>query len=112
MDLRAAVHTITADGAGAKVIIPGGLTSTGPVDWLMVYWTHRQVPPGPTSSDKVLFELVLEWVMSNLLVIITVVMVVMVVYFIVPSEMGRKRREEELVVQYRENLEEQRDKEE
>jgi hypothetical protein len=111
MDLRAAVHTVANDGTGAKVIIPGGLTSTGPVDWLMVYWTHRQVPLEPTCSEKVLPELVLDWVMSNLLVILVVIMVVMVVYFIIPSEMGRKQREDELLDQYREYLEQERNDE-
>jgi hypothetical protein len=73
MDLRAAVFT--GSGYGSKVLIPGGLTSEGPVNWLLVYYTN---PPEIPRDQRSITEIILRWAEDHQTWILTAMVLIAV----------------------------------
>jgi hypothetical protein len=111
MDLRAAVHTVTNHGSDHRVLIPGGLTATGPVDWLTVYDPRSSFPPEVPGEERTVVRTLMRWISDNEFLFFGILIgsAVIVAFFI---WLVRQREEEdELLEQYKEYLEEQRGRE-
>lgn len=74
MDMRAAVFAERATGPGDGVMLPGGLTSEGPVDWITIDYTDAVGSEGPEDGGPFytsgLFYLVLLTVIAAVLALL------------------------------------------
>lgn len=105
MDLRAAVYfEFNDDEARDRILIPGGLTATGPVDWIMVTnavpLPHPPVPYRSPISGMVSFLVDHFW----LLMVVSIVVGLGVMFL---TEPYRQRKREEHIQRILKDLEDE-----
>ena len=96
MDLRAAVYVELGEvSLSERILIPGGLTATGPVDWLTVV-DFDQVQT-PREHDNVL-TMVTAWLRDNLRMVATVGFMVVIAVATFGLLQRQRKTDEELVL--------------
>jgi hypothetical protein len=91
MDLRAAAYTVTDQGTGGRVLIPGGLTAEGPVDWLLVHDTRSPAPAGSPGGEGTVLHDLSDWMADNAIATTLVVVAVVAVVSLLLLVRGRWR---------------------
>lgn len=105
MDLRAAVYfEFPGDGARDRILIPGGLTATGPVDWIMVTATDPPLTP-PVDDVSPTWGMVRFLHDHFWLLMVVSIGIGLVVMFL--TEPYRRRRREEHIQQVLKDLEDE-----
>lgn len=107
MDLRAALYFDGNDGTvSSRILIPGGLSATGPVDWIMVTNTEPFLPP-PTH-DRPIFSGMVRFLVDYfwLFMVVTIGIGFGVMFLTGPY---RQRKKEEHVQRFLKDLEDEPD---
>ena len=110
MDLRAAVYfDFHNETVSNRILIPGGLMSTGPVDWICITYTEPrsiQFPPEDQTNVLALFR---EWIDDNMFYIVLLIVILIITAVSYTYITAFRKRDEERIEQYQEFLDEKKE---